>query len=47
MLLFVSFLFLSFLFLWSLVISCKNSRTIEVQYIEDNLQMQFLRNYKK
>ena len=24
-----------------------NSRTIEEQYIEDNLQMQFLRNYKK
>ena len=30
-----------------LLISAKNSRTNEEQYIEDNLQMQFLKNYKK
>ena len=49
MLLLVSFLFifLSFLFLWSLVIASKNSKTIEEQYIDDNLQMQFLKNFIK
>ena len=39
------FIILIFLFLWMLLISTKNSRTIEEQYIEDELQMQFLRNY--
>lgn len=41
------FIILIFLFLWILLISTKNSRTSEEQYIEDNLQMQFLKNYKK
>ena len=35
------FIILIFLFLWILLISTKNSRTNEEQYIEDNLQMQF------
>ena len=43
----IVFFIISFLFLWMLLISTKNSRTIEEQYIEDNLQMQFLKNYKK
>ena len=33
------FIILIFLFLWILLISAKNSRTNEEQYIEDNLQM--------
>ena len=41
------FIILIFLFLWILLISAKNSRTNEEQYTEDNLQMQFLKNYKK
>ena len=41
------FIILIFLFLWILLISAKNSRTNEEQYIEYNLQMQFLKNYKK
>ena len=41
----IIFIIISFLFLWMLLISTKNSRTIEEQYIEDELQMQFLRNY--
>ncbi len=41
------FIILIFLFLWILLISTKNSRTNEEQYIEDNLQMQFLKSYKK
>ena len=43
----IIFIILSFLFLWMLLISTKKSRTVEEQYIEDNLQMQFLKNYKK
>ena len=43
----IFFIIMSFLFLWILLISAKISRTVEEQYIEDNLQMEFLKNYKK
>ena len=47
MFLFISiiFIFIYSLFLWMLLISNKNSMTNEEQYIEDNLQMQFLKEY--
>ena len=47
MFLFISifFIIITFLFLWMLLISLKNSRTIEEQNIEDDLQMQFLKKY--
>ena len=41
----IFFTIISFLFLWTLVISNKNSKTIEEQYIEDNLQMQYLKEF--
>lgn len=49
MFLFISifFIIVSFLFLWIILISVKNSRTIDEQFVEDNLQMQFLKEYKK
>ena len=43
----IIFIIMSFLFLWMLLISTKKSRTVEEQHIEDNLQMQFLNNYRK
>ena len=43
----IIFIIIIFLFLLMLLISTKNSRTDDEQYIEDNLQMQFLKNYKK
>ena len=47
MFLFISifFIIITFLFLLMLLISIKNSRTIEEQNIEDDLQMQFLKKY--
>ena len=47
MFLFISifFIIISFLFLWTLLISNKNSKTIEEQYIEDSLQMQYLKEF--
>ena len=49
MFLFISifFIIVSFLFLWIILISVKNSKTIDEQFFEDNLQMQFLKEYKK
>ena len=49
MFLFISifFIIVSFLFLWIILISVKNSKTIDEQFVEDNLQMQFLKEYKK
>ena len=49
MFLFISifFIIVSFLFLWIILISVKNSKTIDEQFVEDNLQMQFLKKYKK
>ena len=47
MFLFISIIFIiTFsLFLWMLLISSKKSITNEAQYIEDNLQMQFLNKF--
>ena len=47
MFLFISIIFMiTFsLFLWMLLISSKKSITNEEQYIEDNLQMQFLNKF--
>ena len=47
MFLFISIIFIiTFsLFLWMLLISSKKSITNEEQYIEDNLQMQFLNKF--
>ena len=47
MFLFISIIFIiTFsLFLWMLLISSKKSITNEEQYIEDNLQMEYLRNF--
>ncbi len=47
MFLFISIIFIiTFsLFLWMLLISSKNLITNEEQYIEDNLQMQFLKKF--
>ena len=39
------FIIISILFLWMLLISTKNLRTNKEQYIEDNLQMQFLKEF--
>lgn len=47
MFLFISIIFIIVvsLFLWILLISNKNSMTNEEQYIEDNIQMQFLKKF--
>ena len=43
----INFVITFSLFLWMLLISTKNFKTFEEQYIEDNMQMQFLKKYKK
>lgn len=46
MVLFISgFLFLQWIFLWVLLFQSKKSVTDEEQFLEDNLQMEYLRRY--
>lgn len=48
MFLFIStILFFQEIFLWILLIQYKKSITDEEQFIEDNLQIQYLKNFKK
>ena len=37
---------LNILFLWLLLISSKKSQSKEEKFVEDNLQMQYLKEYK-
>lgn len=41
----VFFIIIFFLFLWLLLVSIKNSRTVEEQFVEDEFQMRFLKEY--
>ena len=49
MLLFSSFfvIFIFILFLWMLLISSSKSKSAEEKFVEDNLQMQYLKEYSK
>ena len=49
MVLFISILiiFIFILFLWSLLIGSNKSKTDEERFIEDNLQMEYLKKFQK
>ena len=40
-----SFLFVQEILLWILLMQCKKFRTDEEQFIEDNLQMEYLKEF--